>query len=52
MLKQLRHKRFNKTMNKIQLSSIGCQWYTQAIESSVPSGNDDNKNKRPWSVHT
>ena len=52
MLKQVRHKRFNKTMNEIQLSSIGCYWYAQERRNSVPGGNDDNKHKRPWCVHT
>lgn len=51
MLKQLRHKRFRKTMN--DALSLSCYWYAQATENIVPIGNmSDNKKQRPDCVHT
>jgi hypothetical protein len=51
MLKQVRHKRFMITATEL-LSPGMCYWYAQEQRSIVPSGNEDNKHKRPWYIHT
>jgi hypothetical protein len=54
MLKQLRHKRFIKTLLNDMSLSLRCYWYAQATGSSVPAGienNNDNDRQRPDHFH-